>query len=161
MPEENLEKKILENSEKLEIDPNLENKTERSVENEPNVDRTQENKEAETSMVSEKGQDSRKPQGAHLVQSAKSVREKKIEHILEVDLADVYSKLSPRDKVLFKNKGEETAKKINDLLDSAKIKVKKILSLIKDWLSIIPGVNKFFIEQLAKSKLDEIVNLKK
>jgi len=51
-------------------------------------------------------------------------------------------------------------KKINTLLDKAKINLGKIASLIRKWLSIIPGVNKFFLEQEAKIKADEIMKLK-
>lgn len=95
-----------------------------------------------------------------LSQSANKEREKQIENILEIDLAEIYLRLSPENKRKFKVKGEETASAINRLLDGSKIKIKKILALIKDWLKLIPGVNKFFMEQLAKNKLDEIMKLK-
>ena len=45
-------------------------------------------------------------------------------------------------------------------MDKAKLKVKKVVNLIKKWLTMIPGVNKFFLEQEAKIKTDEIVKLK-
>jgi hypothetical protein len=45
-------------------------------------------------------------------------------------------------------------------MDSAKFKVKAIVDLIKKWLAIIPGVNKFFLEQEAKIKTDQIIALK-
>jgi len=32
--------------------------------------------------------------------------------------------------------------------------------LIKKWLLLIPGVNKYFLEQEAKIKADEIVKMK-
>jgi hypothetical protein len=35
--------------------------------------------------------------------------------------------------------------------------VKKILALIRDWLKLIPGVNRFFLEQEAKIKTDKIL----
>ena len=37
----------------------------------------------------------------------------------------------------------------------------KIIDVIKKWLSIIPGINKFFLEQEAKIKTDKIMELKK
>lgn len=88
-------------------------------------------------------------------------RQKKIEEVLAKDLGEIYTGLSPSEKQKFKIKGEETAMEINNLLDKAKFKVRKVVNLIKKWLSMIPGVNKFFLEQEAKIKTDEIVKLKK
>ena len=84
-----------------------------------------------------------------------------IGNILEKDLEDIYFNLSPEKQAEFKNKGEETAKKISLALQKTKIKVNQIISLIKDWLKIIPGINKFFLEQEAKIKADEIIKMKK
>lgn len=85
----------------------------------------------------------------------------KIEKILESGLADQYVKLSPIAKQEFKIKGEETAIKIKELLQDTHVKVKKILLLIIDWLRILPGLNKFFLEQEAKIKTDSLVALHK
>lgn len=86
--------------------------------------------------------------------------EKQIEKVLESDLAEIYMNLSPDKQREFKIKGEEAARQINALLQKTKVKAKEILDLIKKWLSIIPGVNKFFLEQEAKIKADEIMKLK-
>lgn len=85
----------------------------------------------------------------------------KIEKILENGLADQYIQLSPIAKQEFKIKGEETAIKIKELLQDTHIKVKKILLLIIEWLKILPGVNKFFLEQEAKIKTDHLLELHK
>jgi hypothetical protein len=85
----------------------------------------------------------------------------KIEKILESGLAEEYSKLSPIAKQEFKIKGEEVAEKIKDILSSTHIKVKKIFSLIVEWLRLLPGVNKFFLEQEAKIKTDHLIELHK
>lgn len=85
----------------------------------------------------------------------------KIEKILEAGLGDEFAKLSPIAKQEFKIKGEATSAKIRDLLLSTHIKVKKIFSLIIDWLRILPGINKFFLEQEAKIKTDQIIELHK
>jgi len=85
----------------------------------------------------------------------------KIEKILEQGLAEQYAKLTPIGKQEFKIKGEATAVKIKDLLQSTHVKVKKILLLIIEWLKILPGINKFFLEQEAKIKTDQIVELHK
>ncbi len=85
----------------------------------------------------------------------------KIEKILEIGIAEEYSKLSPIAKQEFKIKGEETTAKIRELLLSTHVKVKKIFYLIIEWLRILPGMNKFFIEQEAKIKTDLILELHK
>ncbi len=85
---------------------------------------------------------------------------KKIEKILEEDLADLYNSLNYKEKMIFKAKGEEVAKSIFQLIyKKSKVKVKKIIKLIRSWLKLIPGINKFFLEQEAKIKADKIIYL--
>ncbi len=85
----------------------------------------------------------------------------KIEKIMEEGLGDAFSRLSPVAKQEFKIKGEETAKKIRALMKGTKVKAKKVFALILQWLKLLPGVNRFFLEQEAKIKTDRILNLKK
>ncbi len=87
-------------------------------------------------------------------------RRKEIENVLAKDLDEIFISLSPEKRKEFKAAGEETARKINSMLDEAKIKIKKIISLIRDWLKVVPGVNRFFLEQEVKIKTDEILRLK-
>ena len=87
--------------------------------------------------------------------------EKKVENILERDLKDIYQQLPDNKKQEFRLKGEETSKKIVDLLEKGKAKARDVMKLIINWLKVIPGVNRFFIEQEAKIKTDEIISLKK
>ncbi|MFH1790279.1 MAG: hypothetical protein ABH832_04415 [bacterium] len=84
----------------------------------------------------------------------------KIEKIMEEGLGDAYSRLSPIAKQEFKLKGEQTAIKISQVLKSTHVTVKKILKLIIEWLRMLPGINKFFLEQEAKIKTDKILALK-
>jgi hypothetical protein len=91
----------------------------------------------------------------------KSQTLKEIENILEEDLEEIYFGLPQNKKVEFKQKGEETASKIEVILFQVKIRVSQILNLIKEWLKLIPGVNKFFLEQEAKIKTDKILQLSK
>lgn len=86
-------------------------------------------------------------------------KEKQIEKILEHGLESIYLNISKEKQIEFKEEGEKIAKKINGLLSQTKIKVKKIIKLIKDWLSVIPGINRFFLEQEVKIKTDKIMNL--
>jgi hypothetical protein len=88
-------------------------------------------------------------------------RGKKIETILSEDLDDVYLSMSPKKQLEFKTEGEEAMVKINKVLSKTKVNVEKIINIIKSWLKIIPGVNKFFLEQEAKIKADRIIKLKK
>lgn len=87
-------------------------------------------------------------------------RTQKIEKILEKDLQEAFSSLEPEKQKEFAKKGEETAEKINELLNKGKVKTRKIIDLIKKWLSYLPGVNKFFLEKEAKKKAEEIIKLK-
>ena len=83
----------------------------------------------------------------------------KIENILQDDMEDLYKSLDPKTQAAFKVKGEETANKIEQILNSVKIKVKKLVELLRDWLKIIPGINKLFLEQEVKIKVDQILAL--
>jgi len=91
----------------------------------------------------------------------KSLELKKIEDILEEDIEDFYFNLPPQKQQEFKQKGEETAGKIEELLRTVKVNMRKIIGLIKSWLQIIPGVNKHFLEQESKIKADKILKIKK
>lgn len=83
-----------------------------------------------------------------------------IEAILSDDLSDAYLKLSPEKQRAFKIEGEKTVKIINDLLSQTKVKIKKIVELIRIWLKMLPGINRFFLEKEAKIKAEKIINLK-
>lgn len=92
---------------------------------------------------------------------AKSEDRQEIEKIMSKGLEELYTELPEDRKEEFKLKGEEAAGKIEVMLKAVKVKVKKIVGLIKNWLMIIPGVNKFFIEQQSKIKADELMEYKK
>jgi hypothetical protein len=82
-----------------------------------------------------------------------------VEKILAEDLVDFYRAMKPAEREKFKLKGEETTAKIRRLLDGTTIKVKEILKLIISWIKMIPGINKFFLEQESKIKTDKIIEL--
>lgn len=83
----------------------------------------------------------------------------KIEKILEEDLEGFYFSMPADQRKLFKEKGEETASKILKMIETGKAVGRKILKLIRNWLKLIPGVNKFFLEQEAKIKTDKLVSM--
>lgn len=89
--------------------------------------------------------------------AVKSKTYQEIENILAENLWNVYQNMDEVHKRIFKQQGEEVASKIEKLISEIKIKVKEIFRLIKEWLEIIPKVNKFFLEQEAKIKTDKIV----
>lgn len=83
---------------------------------------------------------------------------RQIEEFLSDDLLELYSQMPPEAQAVFKTRGEEAAGKITEMIRSAKVAAKEILELIVAWLKIIPGVNKFFLEQEAKIKTDKILD---
>ncbi|MEI6835830.1 MAG: hypothetical protein WCK59_03270 [Candidatus Falkowbacteria bacterium] len=87
-------------------------------------------------------------------------REQEIEAYLSDGLNETFLAMSPAKQKEFKEEGEKTAKKINILLDAAKININKIVKLIRHWLSLIAGVNRFFLDQETKIKADKIVKMK-
>ncbi len=82
-----------------------------------------------------------------------------IEKILEKNLAEVYQAIPEYLRPEFREKGAETASKISTLLQSAKLKIREIIDLILNWLKIVPGLNRFFIEKEAAIKAEEILGL--
>lgn len=82
-----------------------------------------------------------------------------IEKIMEEDVGEAYTQLSPIAKQEFKLKGEQAARAIRTMMQSATLKVKKIFTLILHWLKMLPGINRFFLEQEAKIKTDRIIIL--
>lgn len=87
-------------------------------------------------------------------------REKEIESLLSDGLEDIYMGMTAEKQREFKMLGEETARKINMVIDKANTRLKDVMKLIWRWLKIIPGVNKFFLEQEAKIKSDKIMRIK-
>lgn len=87
-------------------------------------------------------------------------RSAEIDRILSDGLTDIYLSLNPSQQASFKKEGEETVKKINQLILSGQATLKKIVQLIRRWLSSLPGINRFFLEQEAKIKADKIIKFK-
>lgn len=87
-------------------------------------------------------------------------RQAAIDDVLEDGLADIYINLSPAKQQELKQAGERTVHQIDQLLGHAKTQLSKIIGLIRRFLLIIPGVNRFFLEQEIKIKTDKIMALK-
>ncbi|MFZ5391475.1 MAG: hypothetical protein ACOZAJ_04355 [Patescibacteria group bacterium] len=91
--------------------------------------------------------------------SALTPFEKKVESVLEEDMTDIFLSLPPDKQEEFKKAGEIAAKKISRLMQKVKINLRQVIKIIRQWLSVIPGVNKYFLEQTAKIKADKILKL--
>jgi len=85
----------------------------------------------------------------------------KVENILSQNMDKVFLEMDVATQAKFKLKGEETARKIAVLLTKTRVKIKEVISLVMDWLRIIPKVNKFYLEQEAKIKADAIIKMHK
>ncbi len=94
------------------------------------------------------------------IQQKRKERKKQVESILTKDLKEIYLGMTPEKQQEFKKAGEEAVEEINSLLEKTKVKIKKIINVIRKWLAVIPGVNKYFLEQESKIKADEIFKLK-
>lgn len=84
---------------------------------------------------------------------------KDVEQVLEEGLADAYRKMNPSQQQKFRKEGDEAARTISEMVRQAKVRAREVLALLTKWLKIIPGVNRFFIDQEAKLKTDKIVQL--
>ncbi len=93
------------------------------------------------------------------VQSFQQKRALEIDNILSEGLHDVYTKMKPERQKEFREAGEETVAKINGMFNKGKVKLGSIINLIRKWLKLVPGVNRFFLEQEAKIKADKIMGL--
>lgn len=82
-----------------------------------------------------------------------------VEEILSQDLGSMYATLTPQQQLVFKREGEQVASRLRVMLEQAKVHARSILDLIRRWLKLIPGVNKFFLEQEAKIKADKVLSL--
>lgn len=84
-----------------------------------------------------------------------------IEGVLEEDLGNLFAAMPADEQEKFKQKGEEVLGTIRQMFAKGMVRAKKIIALVVSWLQMIPGVNRFFIEQEAKIKTDKIMALKK
>jgi hypothetical protein len=128
-----------------------------------------ENKAEKTPLAPEKPRETLKageavsPAAPAVTPAALSYQEQRaqaIDMILSEGLNEVFLKMNAAQQQEFKKRGEETVKKINSLLDKTKVKAGKIIDLIRAWLRLIPGINRFFLEQEAKIKADKIIKVK-
>lgn len=86
---------------------------------------------------------------------------KEVEEILSEDLGPFYAKLTPKEQKVFRAEGERAASKIRVMLEHVKVKTRSLIDIIRKWLHLLPGINRFFLEQEAKIKADRVMALHK
>src|SRR3989344_7811193 len=91
--------------------------------------------------------------------TAPILRLREIENVLSEGLDSLYASLSQADKQRFRAAGEGVARQIIALVDQGKASLTRVRKLIIKWLRLLPGVNRFFLEQEAKIKADRVLAL--
>lgn len=92
-------------------------------------------------------------------QSSKDETTKSVETVLEEGLGETYKKLPPDAQKKFRAEGEKVTAEIVGMMKKAKVNAQKVLKLIREWLKVIPHVNRYFLDQEAKIKTDRIMHL--
>lgn len=91
----------------------------------------------------------------------KSDERKEIEELMSEGLSEVYQAMTPEQQAKFRAKGEEVATKIEVMMKTFSATAKKVVDLVREWLKLIPGVNKYFLEQESKLKTDHIIKMQR
>jgi hypothetical protein len=71
-----------------------------------------------------------------------------------------YAKLSPDKQLRFRTFGEQISGDIEILLNQKKVDVHKISDLVKSWLELLEGVNRYFILQQSTIIVSKILKTK-
>ena len=82
-----------------------------------------------------------------------------VEKILEDGLGDYVESMPEEARKRFLTKGRDVSIQIAVMVRGLKVELHRTILLIRDWLLTIPGVNRYFLEQEAKIKTDNIVAL--
>ncbi|HCC22115.1 hypothetical protein A2480_02985 [Candidatus Uhrbacteria bacterium RIFOXYC2_FULL_47_19] len=82
-----------------------------------------------------------------------------VEQKLEDNLWDSYRAMPPDLRLKFKIEGERIAQVIREGIATGRLVAHSILTMIVEWLGMIPGVNRWFLIQEAKIKTDALVKL--
>lgn len=98
-------------------------------------------------------------QGA-VAASAKDPLLKKIEDTLaDESIVELYNALSPEKQTKFKETGELLAKDIKSWIEKGKLVAHILLNRVQAWLRQIVSVNKWYVEQMAKIIVDNVLGL--
>ncbi len=86
---------------------------------------------------------------------------KKVESVLSEGLADIYNALPADVQPAFRAAGEEAARQIYELLKAVTVEISKVITVMRHWLRLIPGVSGDYLEQEVKIKTDKLLRLRK
>lgn len=89
--------------------------------------------------------------------AGKSPTQVQIENIMANGLEEAYQTMDAKQQEAFRQKGEEVAHEIETLTTRLKLTARRVIHLLRSWLKMIPGINKFFLEQETKLKTDDIM----
>lgn len=87
----------------------------------------------------------------------KSPMQVQIENIMATGLEEAYQTMDAQQQEAFRQKGEAVAYEIETLTMRLKLTARRVIHLLRSWLKLIPGINKFFLEQETKLKTDDIM----
>ncbi|OIO52237.1 hypothetical protein COY93_04395 [Candidatus Uhrbacteria bacterium CG_4_10_14_0_8_um_filter_58_22] len=82
-----------------------------------------------------------------------------VEEKLEDNLWDAYRAMTPDLRLKFKMEGERIAQVVREGIATGRVVAHNILTMIVEWLGMIPGVNRWFLIQEAKIKTDALIKL--
>ena len=86
--------------------------------------------------------------------------EQRLRRILSEDMTELMAPLSTDKKQEVQAEGLKAIQKLQLLLRRTHLRFRQVLQLIWHWLKRIPGINRFFLEQEAKKKTEEILEFK-
>jgi len=102
-----------------------------------------------------------KPAEAPAVEAPKDELLEAVEKILEKELGVYDQHFVPEVKARFEDKGKEVARELTAKIRKNSAKPRFIHHAIRKWLLTVPRVNKQFVEQTAKIKTDQLLQLAK
>lgn len=94
-----------------------------------------------------------------VVSKEKTQTRKKIEAIMQEDVRELYQSMNAEEQEKFRDKGMEVGNKIEILITTFKAKARNLLKLLMGWLLLVPKANKYYLEQEAKKKTEELIEL--
>ena len=81
------------------------------------------------------------------------------ETLADKSVLELYNSLSPSRKAVFQATGEKLAKDIFGSIQHRKVNPHVVLKGVRAWLRQVNGVNVWYLEQEAKTKLDSVLEL--
>ncbi len=84
---------------------------------------------------------------------------RELEVVLAEDVFDFMKQAPAAQQIIIRQRGREVLDEIETMIKQTKINIRKIIKLILSWLKLLPITNKYFLEQAAKIKTEEILKI--